>query len=190
MSTLFLPDYNEYIDQSRWYVANVFNENEVLSILKAMDNRELNKGQVQGGNADGIRDSSIFWLPHNDGELSWVYKRMWDVITQANKDLWKFDLEGFKDEIQYTEYVKTGFYDWHMDVGGTVPHRKLSMSVILQHPDEGGEFKLLLGKDPQPVTLGVGQGVIFPSYFLHKVAKVTKGTRKSLVVWVAGKPLK
>ena len=64
------------------------------------------------------------------------------------------------------------------------------MSVILQHPDEGGEFKLLLGKDPQPVTLGVGQGVIFPSYFLHKVAKVTKGTRKSLVVWVAGKPLK
>lgn len=33
---------------------------------------------------------------------------------------------------------------------------------------------------------GKGVGVLFPSYMMHRVTPVTKGTRKSLVLWVGG----
>ena len=32
--------------------------------------------------------------------------------------------------------------------------------------------------------------IAFPSYVLHEVQPVTKGTRYSLVAWAAGKPFK
>ena len=33
---------------------------------------------------------------------------------------------------------------------------------------------------------GKGITVVFPSYMMHRVSKVTKGTRRSLVLWVGG----
>ena len=33
---------------------------------------------------------------------------------------------------------------------------------------------------------GKGTVVIFPSYMMHRVSEVTKGTRESLVLWVGG----
>ena len=33
---------------------------------------------------------------------------------------------------------------------------------------------------------GKGVAVLFPSYMMHRVSPVTKGTRKSLVLWVGG----
>lgn len=189
--TIFLPE-EEYIDQSLWYVADVFTESEVAQILALCDQREKNDGGIGGGNSKNskIRDSKIFWMGIQDTKYSWIYKRFWHWIKKANQEVWQFDISGFKDSVQYTEYGKEGHYDWHLDVGGPMPHRKLSMSVVLQHADSGGEFKFLHGATPLDVKLGVGQAVIFPSYFLHKVAQVKGGVRKSLVTWIAGKPFK
>jgi len=38
------------------------------------------------------------------------------------------------------------------------------------------------------VTAEKGAGVVFmfPSYMMHRVKKITKGTRKSFVLWVGG----
>ena len=33
---------------------------------------------------------------------------------------------------------------------------------------------------------GKGVGVLFPSYMMHRVSPVTRGVRKSLVLWVGG----
>jgi PKHD-type hydroxylase len=35
-----------------------------------------------------------------------------------------------------------------------------------------------------------GAAVLFPSFLLHRVTPVTRGTRKSLVLWVGGSPYK
>ena len=54
---------------------------------------------------------------------------------------------------------------------------------------EGGELELY-GKDVS-YALGKGNVIIFPSFMLHKVHPVTKGLRKSLVVWgISEKPFK
>ena len=35
---------------------------------------------------------------------------------------------------------------------------------------------------------GKGSLIVFPSYTIHKVEPVTKGTRHSLVIWYLGNP--
>ena len=36
----------------------------------------------------------------------------------------------------------------------------------------------------------LGAAVIFPSFYLHRITPITKGTRKSFVLWVGGEPYK
>jgi len=67
--------------------------------------------------------------------------------------------------------------------------RKLSFTVQLSDPDsyEGGEVQLMDDNDGM-YTLPKEQGtiVVFDSRARHRVRKVTKGTRRSLVGWCIG----
>ena len=58
------------------------------------------------------------------------------------------------------------------------------MNPILQNSEEGGSFKLE-GHCPD-FDEGVGSTIAFPSFFLHEVTPVTKGSRYSIVTWVSG----
>jgi PKHD-type hydroxylase len=44
----------------------------------------------------------------------------------------------------------------------------------------------MAGNKIQPAPRERGAVIIFPSYVLHRVTRVTRGVRKSLVVWVTG----
>ena len=112
-------------------------------------------------------------------------------------------MNGF-DSFQYTEYDDTekGRYDWHQDMvlGKNMPNdmietRKLSMTLCLNEYGidyEGGEFQINTSKEEEaedfPAKLG--RAFLFPSYMIHRVKPVTKGKRKSLVVWVLGPKFK
>ena len=114
-----------------------------------------------------------------------------NLIKEANDTLWDFDITMMREEAQYTEYYEGGgHYGWHMDTGsGILSQRKISITVQLSDPEEyeGGDLELWFGGDePIQAPKGKGIGVIFPSYMMHRVTPVTKGTRKSLVLWVGG----
>ncbi|HXS81027.1 MAG TPA: 2OG-Fe(II) oxygenase, partial [Gammaproteobacteria bacterium] len=81
-----------------------------------------------------------------------------------------------------------GFYDWHTDFAGIRPLRKLSISIQLSRAEdyEGGELELLYGNQPQKLDKTRGTLIAFPSFMLHRVMPVTRGTRWSLVAWVVG----
>jgi len=66
--------------------------------------------------------------------------------------------------------------------------RKLSFSLLLSDADdyEGGNFQILNGKDSYFAPRQRGTLIIFDSRMLHRVLKVTKGQRKSLVGWCIG----
>ena len=84
-------------------------------------------------------------------------------------------------------------HDWHLDVGMyPVNHRKISVTIQLSDPDdyEGGDFEVMTSSIPDIAPRKKGCAILFPSYLLHRVTPVTKGIRKSLVVWVNGQPLK
>ena len=67
------------------------------------------------------------------------------------------------------------------------------MALLLNDPSEfeGGKFKIKTNSDSeQELELKKGRAWFFPSWTLHKVTPVTKGVRKSLVVWVGGPSFK
>ena len=69
--------------------------------------------------------------------------------------------------------------------------RKLSVTFLLNDPKKdfkGGTFQINSGeeKNAESVPMRKGDIIVFPSFLIHRVAPVTKGTRKSIVVWVLG----
>ena len=76
-----------------------------------------------------------------------------------------------------------------MDCGANMQRqRKVSLTVQLTDGDdyEGGDLQLWRGNTRLNAPRGKGTVVIFPSYMMHRVTEVTKGTRESLVLWVGG----
>ena len=52
--------------------------------------------------------------------------------------------------------------------------------------NDGGDLELLYGTEPQKLAKARGTFIVFPSFMLHRVTPVTRGTRWSLVAWIAG----
>jgi PKHD-type hydroxylase len=64
--------------------------------------------------------------------------------------------------------------------------RKLSAVVALNDDYEGGVFETLDSDTPRSYDLKKGEMIMFPSFLMHRVTPVTKGIRRSLVIWVEG----
>lgn len=131
-------------------------------------------------------------------ETAWIFDRLNKVIESLNNQYYGFDLNGYTN-FQYTSYngEEKGKYGWHLDlfVGIRIPAdmiqpRKLSITLLLNDPSEfeGGEFQIADGDQEKAVTIPFTRGklIAFPSFMLHQVTPVTRGFRKSLVVWVTG----
>jgi PKHD-type hydroxylase len=143
---------------------------------------------------EDIRKSRIKWLNQYSTETEWLYDKLFGMAEVANKELWNFNLYSSVDSVQYTEYQEGGgHYAYHVDIGGGEGSlRKLSMVVQLSDPADydGGQFELLRGMAPEQLPNQQGAVIVFPSYLLHRVTPVTKGTRNSLVMWVGGEHYK
>lgn len=138
------------------------------------------------------RTCKIGWFYPNE-DTNWLFDKMIDLIGNINENYFKFDLNQF-EPLQFTSYdsSRKEFYGQHMDCSMGIPHatasRKLSITLQLSSGDdyEGGDLLLYQSKEPAIAPKKKGQLVVFPSYVLHEVTPVTKGTRYSLVTWVHG----
>jgi PKHD-type hydroxylase len=139
-----------------------------------------------------IRKSNVSWINPNDS-INWAYERIQNIVLKLNEDYFKFHLIGFCEGFQFTEYeAPSGHYTTHIDkfLYGAV--RKLSITIQLSNPSdyEGGNLELFFSNDPTIMPKEQGFLAAFPSYTLHGVTPVTKGTRYSLVAWISGDPFK
>lgn len=149
------------------------------------------KGQVQRESSNVIevskRQTQVFVI-HED--FVWVDQLIMELALEANKQF-QFNITGLIERPQLLRYSSpsTG-YDWHMDIGsGDHSTRKISVSIILNDDYEGGDL-FFFQDGPQSVSPDAGVAVAFPSFLPHKVAPVTRGTRWSLVCWIAGEPFR
>jgi PKHD-type hydroxylase len=181
----FYPD-----NTQNWaYWDNLFTPEECAQII-AIGNSKLQEATTIGAN-NGIRESQIAWL--SSAELEFAFRRVTNAVLSLNSQFFNFDLFGMAEGFQFTRYdAPTGHYGMHIDknLNGTV--RKLSLTIQLSSPEdyEGGELALQWSRNPKIMPKELGKMVVFPSYVLHEVSPVTKGTRYSLVAWVTGKPFK
>ena len=147
------------------------------------------KGGVLNTNT---RTSHISWIPFK--KMPEMYKDIEKIMKATNGNLFGFDGMTLTEYAQYTEYPEGGFYDWHVDNDVNMAHeppvRKISMTCLLspENEFEGGDLELM--SEGKIAKLKQGQIVFFASFIRHRVAPVTKGARKSLVMWFGGPPFK
>jgi PKHD-type hydroxylase len=153
----------------------------------------LDTAKVGGGKKEvkdtTIRDSDIAFLRSSDAANKWIFERITRSVVDINQQFWNFDLRRI-ETLQYSEYKVGQFYRPHIDMMFQSPShaiRKLSFSIQLTDPKEyeGGDVLIKAGDDA-PIHKNKGTISFFPSYILHEVTPVTKGTRHALVGWVTG----
>jgi len=182
------------VDQTNYYW---FKEGFTLNEIKSIENLSMDfpyekATTVSSEPESEARKSKIKWL-HLNSKTDWVYNKIVDMAIEANTT-WKFNLYSIIDSIQYTEYYEGGGqYDWHVDIGPkNISHRKVSVTIQLSDTNdyEGGDLELWTGNGYHIIPRGKGVSTFFPSFTMHRVTPVTKGTRKSLVLWIGGEHYK
>lgn len=177
---------------------NGFSTDEVYRI-RTLGDRLISErgtdGKVGTGKVSDIRRTTVTWFGLDD-DTRWLYDRLAYIARMLNGEFFGFDIDGFSEDIQYGVYNSEveGHYGWHMDGGPssshkhTTPPRKLSLVLQLSPPDEyeGGDLQILTGAQPETIKREMGLVYAFPSYVLHQVTPVTRGTRRSVVVWLSG----
>ena len=195
---------------------NVFTADECNQIINtALNDWEERESMIQRDEGNEIkqnfkedhdyRNTTLFIPPKPD---EWLFSKIMGLVQSFNnrEQGYGFDIHGLAEPPNVMRYQapdinahgKPGKYDWHMDVGpGPVPSmRKLSYSILLNPGEyEGGELCFHIGRntDPYPGQTGkeaMGNMVLFPSYCVHRVLPMTKGTRYAVVGWAHGNSFK
>jgi PKHD-type hydroxylase len=191
LSSEFCTDTTE----SYAWANNVFTEEEIQKIIGIGADLEEVNGEIgnQKDNLKGeIRKAKVSWIHPEEGN-EWLFRRLVDAIQDINGRFFNFDLLGMLEPLQFTTYHGNGaHYQKHVDRTMGKKARKLSIVVQLSDPEdyEGGNLELYVGHEPIIMEKKKGMISFFPSYVLHGVTPVTKGTRHSLVVWVHGPAFK
>lgn len=192
MNLNYTFDQQETDSQNYYYFKNGFSKKELNKIEEDVHTLPWQVAETAGNNKE-VRKSNIKWIPQND-DWFWLYEKLSNMAVTANNALWNFDLNQIPEMIQYTEYhAPAGHYDWHADIGpGLLSKRKVSITVQLTeaHEYEGGNLELFRGGSMEgpfeTAERNAGCVVLFPSYLMHRVTPVTRGTRKSFVLWLGG----
>lgn len=125
---------------------------------------------VQEIDGEQSRDVYIKSIDIND------HPELLSAILNANEEFFRFELSG-SVECYFAKYPEGSHYDtMHMDCKPGLDHRlqrKLSFSLILNDDFEGGEFQIF----HHNLEVKKGRLLVFPSFLLHSVNPVLKGTR-------------
>ena len=183
---------------------NVFTKEECKSIIEMGKTWEQIDATVQTKNPeaeseknDDYRNCKLFEPPVDDTESwLWIGEKISAAIYNFNaKEGWKFNLIGMAERPMMMEYEQGGplysggKYDYHIDLGPSrlASTRKLGFTLFLNDEYEGGEFQIKTGRENYiPPHQETGNLLFFPSYLVHRVTLVTKGTRSVIVGWIHG----
>ena len=161
--------------------------------LKTQDAKVGVRAQKDGRYDTNKRITTISWIPFK--AMPDMYKIIEKTMKQVNGNHFGYEGMTITEPAQFTEYPKGGFYVWHMDAEVNCqyepPVRKISMTILLSPQDEfeGGDLEFM-SEGNKPEQLVQGQAIFFCSLIRHRVAKVKKGIRRSLVMWFGGTPFK
>ena len=153
---------NHWIAGFLWHYVNKANRENLLYDLTNIDGENLQYTKYSEGQ---------YYNWHNDAGISNYYKPQY-VANSGNSD-------EDSDNLQVTDFLKTS----------CELVRKLSFTLQLSDPDEyeGGNVQLIDDSGKSYIAPRQrGTIILFDSRTQHRVIKVKKGVRKSIVGWVLG----
>lgn len=171
----------------------LFTPSQLLALERHCDTLPLEPAELTGGGSRGIRTTQVAWVYRNE-QTEDLYLRMEAIVLRLNAELFHFELTGLTT-IQYAVYRQQegGYFDWHNDYGryrgdpGQEP-RKITMSLQLSdsHSYDGCDLEVRAAHPLDVAPRERGALMAFRAYALHRVTPITRGVRKSLVIWAAG----
>ena len=187
------PRWKSYVVETGGPIFTPEQCNLIIEMGKSLPQQNAQVGDGAKGKYDTkTRTSHISWIPFN--KMPEMYKVIEQMMHKTNLNHFGFEGMQLTEPAQYTEYPEGGFYDWHTDsefnCKNEPPVRKISMTCLLSHESEFEGGGLEINKDGDIVRPKQGQAIFFASFIRHRVVPVTKGIRKSLVMWFGGTPLK
>lgn len=163
---------------------------EVISLGQEMPAKLGTVGKNEHKINFTLRNNLVSFFSPHDIRSIWIFEKVMDAMTSINQQFWQFDITEI-ESMQFTIYNEIGhFYFDHMDMSWTdvKEQRKLSASVQLTDPDEyeGSNLEFKCGAEFVAAPREQGSLIVFPSFLLHRVTALTRGTRHSLVAWSTG----
>ena len=189
------PYWKSYIVQTTTPIFTPEQCNIISRVGRSLPPIKAEVGGVHKGAVDTkTRISHISWIPFDNIDAKPMYKKLEEVMYMTNKRHFGFENMQINEQAQYTEYPEGGFYNWHMDLDTNMsnepPVRKISMSLILSAENEYEGGGLEIQKPGNIISPKQGHAVFFASFVNHRVIPITRGIRKSLVMWFGGEPFK
>jgi PKHD-type hydroxylase len=186
-----MKDFN-YSNEAFAYATNCFTQEEINEIIKLGETSVSGGGELENGISNlSVRNCKISWIEPNENSTS-VFLKLSEIVNSLNDKFYRYDLTEM-ESLQFTEYnsESQGFYRSHSDDGYKFNlFRKLSVSVQLSDPaDYAGGDLVFYRNTLSECTVApkeIGTVIVFPSFVIHEVKKITAGTRQSLVTWVNG----
>ncbi len=174
------------------HVLQAFSEGECARLVGLASEVETADAGLVGQQRDhNLRRADLVWLD-NLPEADWVMPHIVDLVLQANREVFRYDLDGFDESAQIARYgaEREGHFGWHSDIGDgrLAARRKLTMVIQLSEPSAytGGTLEIMPSANSDAAPRRRGTATLFPSFLLHRVTPVTEGARHSLTIWAHG----
>ena len=169
-------------------VKDFISENQIDTSLEFYSTEEPVDGKITAG--EDVRDyksSTLFW-PEDLKDVIMntdTVKTIEDNVTAS-----KFKVNG----LHLVEYNIDDCYDWHVDNPVSnikydipVPRlNKIGFTIWLNNPDDydGGELVIKTENGVEEIKPKKGCCIFYPSSYMHKINKITNGTRRVIVGWL------
>jgi PKHD-type hydroxylase len=165
-----------------------FTPEECDQIILYGDRQPLQKNSISKEDDPYFRDCRIHWIDINP-MTGWMFRKFLPLFSEVNISR--------MEVLQYTVYNQGMFCGWHIDDTKKDDHggdRVATAILQLSGPDDydGGELQILLEDETAPgagdekaftVHKKKGSVIFFQGDVCHRVTKVTRGARKTLVCW-------
>ena len=171
----------------------LFSPADLDALERQCDGLALEQARLTGNGADPIRTTQVAWVRRTP-ETEDLYLRMEAVVLRLNAEHFRADLTGLST-MQFAVYREndSGYFDWHSDYGrdrndpGQEP-RKLTLSLQLSDGAsyDGCDLEARAVWQADTAPRERGTLVAIRSNVLHRVTPITRGMRKSLVIWATG----
>ena len=199
--------------QTIWYFTDIPSDivDSIEKDLSVNYEQNMEQSRLVGNGIDlGKRNSQNTWVPAHH----WISGFCWHYVNKANQENFLYDVSNIDcNSIQFTKYEEGQHYGWHNDAGILALSkpsfdgknnsliatdflnqkaeliRKLSFVLQLSDPEDydGGNLQLLNEEgNSYFAPRKKGTMIVFDSRTQHRVLKVKRGVRKSLVGWVVG----
>lgn len=172
-------------------IPNALTSAECDALIALCQSQPMKDAGLVRQTAHTIRRAELSWLDDLP-EAAWVMDRMIRIVGQANREAFNFDLTEFAESPQVARYEakREAHFDWHADIGSTALSAKRKLTIVVQLSDpveyKGGTLELRPDSNVTQAPPHRGTAILFPSFVLHRVTPLTKGTRWSLTLWAHG----